>query len=85
MDDVSARAAGEKVRFVISENPFFIRPQADAIRVKVGFPISPDTRDPKSIAQYYSNVKIDKNKFFENILSAAYCRDSICCQHLLIN
>lgn len=55
MDEKSAQAAAEK---------------ADAIRVKVGFPLSPDTRDPESIAKYYSMVKIDQNKFFDNILSA---------------
>ncbi|KAF9049323.1 zincin [Hymenopellis radicata] len=56
MDDESAKAASEK---------------ADAIRVKVGFPISPDTRDAEAMARYYSLVKIDENKFFDNIVSAA--------------
>lgn len=55
MDKESASAAAEK---------------ADAIRVKVGFPISPDTEDAASIARYYSLVKIDEDKFFENVLSA---------------
>ncbi|KAJ3510592.1 hypothetical protein NLJ89_g4586 [Agrocybe chaxingu] len=44
---------------------------ADAIRVKVGYPISPDTRDPRSIARYYGAVKVDKNDFFGNVLSSA--------------
>ncbi|KAJ7090282.1 hypothetical protein B0H15DRAFT_948792 [Mycena belliarum] len=56
LDKVSADAAAEK---------------ADAIRVKVGFPISPDTRDPASILRYYSPVKVDTNNYFDNILSAA--------------
>ncbi|KAF8894469.1 hypothetical protein BD779DRAFT_1467099 [Infundibulicybe gibba] len=56
MDKQSAQAASEK---------------ADAIRVKVGFPLSPDTRDPQSIARYYSNVKIDQVNFYENMLSAS--------------
>ncbi|CAA7267908.1 unnamed protein product [Cyclocybe aegerita] len=56
MDKKSAKAAAEK---------------ADAIRVKVGYPISPDTRDPRSIARYYGAVKVDKNDFFGNILSSA--------------
>ncbi|KAL0947409.1 hypothetical protein HGRIS_013522 [Hohenbuehelia grisea] len=55
MDKKSANAAAEK---------------ADAIRVKVGFPISPDTRDARSIARYYANVKIDEDNFFDNILNA---------------
>lgn len=56
MDEKSAAAASEK---------------ADAIRVKVGFPISPDTRQARSIALYYRLVEIKEEKFFENILSAA--------------
>lgn len=44
--------------------------QADAIRVKVGFPLSPNTRSAGAIAAYYSLVRIDKDKFFENILSS---------------
>ncbi|KAK0210236.1 Metalloprotease [Desarmillaria ectypa] len=55
MDKKSAKAASNK---------------ADAIRVKVGFPISPDTRSAESIANYYRLVEIDENKFFQNILSA---------------
>lgn len=55
MDEESASAAAQK---------------ADAIRVKVGYPISPNTKDAESIARYYSLVHIDENKFFENILSA---------------
>ncbi|RDB20946.1 Endothelin-converting enzyme 1 [Hypsizygus marmoreus] len=56
MDKKSAHAAAEK---------------ANAIRVKVGFPLSPDTRDPGSIAQYYSGLKVDGINFFDNMLSAA--------------
>jgi len=55
MDKKSAKAAAEK---------------ADALRVKVGFPLSPDTRNPRSIANYYYLVKVDKHDFFGNILSA---------------
>ncbi|KAJ7582636.1 Metalloprotease [Mycena floridula] len=54
MDKESAKAAAEK---------------ADAIRVKVGFPLSPDTRSSRSIASYYAPLKIDKDQFFENILN----------------
>ncbi|KAF5373184.1 hypothetical protein D9758_001653 [Tetrapyrgos nigripes] len=55
MDEKSAKAASQK---------------AEAIRVKVGFPLSPDTRDPASIANYYRLVQGDEDKFFENVLSA---------------
>jgi len=55
MDAKSAEAAAEK---------------ADAIRVKVGYPISPNTEDPRSIASYYSSVKVVKDDFFGNILSS---------------
>ncbi|KAI0363474.1 Metalloprotease [Pilatotrama ljubarskyi] len=55
MDKESAKAAAEK---------------ADAIRVKVGFPRSPNTLDPRSIANYYSRVKINDDTFFGNMLSA---------------
>lgn len=55
MDKKSAKAASNK---------------ADAIRVKVGFPVSPDTRSAESIASYYRLVEVDENKFFQNILSA---------------
>ncbi|KAF8654168.1 hypothetical protein AX16_003697 [Volvariella volvacea WC 439] len=56
MDKKSAKAAAEK---------------ADNIRVKVGYPLSPDTKNPESILRYYSNVKVDKNTFFDNMISAA--------------
>jgi endothelin-converting enzyme len=56
MDKESADAASEK---------------ADAIRIKVGFPLSPDTRDPYSLARYYSQVNIERHSFFDNMLSAA--------------
>ncbi|KAJ3560525.1 hypothetical protein NP233_g10783 [Leucocoprinus birnbaumii] len=55
MDEKSANAAAEK---------------ADAIRVKVGYPLSPNTEDAASIARYYSSVKIDKEDFFNNMLNA---------------
>ncbi|KAI0647206.1 Metalloprotease [Trametes meyenii] len=55
MDEESATAAAGK---------------ADALRVKVGFPVSPNTLDPRSIANYYARVKIHEDAFFENMLSA---------------
>ncbi|KAG1835663.1 Metalloprotease [Suillus variegatus] len=56
MDEESARKAAEK---------------AEALRVKVGFPLSPDTRDPRSLVSYYTLVKVHVDTFFENMLSAA--------------
>ncbi|KAI0780776.1 Metalloprotease [Trametes elegans] len=55
MDEESANAAAEK---------------ATAIRVKVGYPTSPNTLDSRSIANYYARVKIHEDTFFENMLSA---------------
>ncbi|KAF9453276.1 zincin [Macrolepiota fuliginosa MF-IS2] len=55
MDKQSAQAAAEK---------------ADAIRVKVGYPLSPNTESSRSIARYYSSVKVDKTNFFNNMLNA---------------
>jgi len=57
MEEESARKAAEK---------------AEAIRVKVGFPLSPDTRDPRSLVSYYTLVKVHVDTFFDNMLSAAY-------------
>ncbi|KAJ3533585.1 hypothetical protein NM688_g7264 [Phlebia brevispora] len=71
MDKESAKAAAEKVIFrIVKHWHGLTTPQADAIRVKVGFPLSPDTRNPRSIANYYSRVNVHENTFFENMLSA---------------
>jgi endothelin-converting enzyme len=55
MDHKSAKAAAEK---------------ADALAVKVGYPLSPDTTDAHSIWAYYYLVTIDENDFFGNVLGA---------------
>jgi len=55
MDKKSATAAAEK---------------AGAIRIKVGYPVYPDTMNPRAIAQYYGSITIDKDTFFENTLGA---------------
>ncbi|EPQ58373.1 Metalloprotease [Gloeophyllum trabeum ATCC 11539] len=55
MDEESASAAAEK---------------ADALRIKVGFPVYPDTRSAASIVNYYNRVKISDDTFFDNLLSA---------------
>jgi len=77
MDKKSAKAAKEKVRHSITRYiedatdciPSF---QANAIRVKVGYPISPDTESAQSIARYYSQVNINETDFLGNILSSSY-------------
>ncbi|KAH7929791.1 zincin [Leucogyrophana mollusca] len=56
MDEESARRATEK---------------AEALRVKVGFPMFPNTLDPRSIVNYYTLVKVHTDTFFDNMLSAA--------------
>lgn len=71
-------------RLFLKNLPIFssnIIQQAAAIRVKVGYPISPDTENPRSIASYYGLVKIKEDEFFENILSAAL----VFLQHLLVS
>ncbi|KAI5123330.1 hypothetical protein M0805_001755 [Coniferiporia weirii] len=55
MDEESATAAAEK---------------ADAIRVKVGYPLSPDTKSARSIALYYRLVLVDKTEFFGSMVNA---------------
>ena len=76
MDSKSAKAAAEKVRATFEKNcvscHLTIDLQADALRVKVGFPLSPDTRNARSIAFYYYLVKIDEHDFFGNMLSARF-------------
>ncbi|KAI0306551.1 Metalloprotease [Multifurca ochricompacta] len=56
MDKDSAVAAAEK---------------ADAIRVKVGYPVSPNTLSSQSLLRYYALVKIGKFGYFNNMLSAS--------------
>lgn len=57
--------------------------EADAIRVKVGYPLSPDTEDSRSIARYYSSVKVSTTNFFDNILNAQYVLLSSSCRDIL--
>lgn len=53
----------------IFNNPSYYT-QADAIRVKVGYPLSPNTESSRSIALYYRLVLVDKAEFFESVVSA---------------
>ncbi|TFY82283.1 hypothetical protein EWM64_g1728 [Hericium alpestre] len=55
MDQTSADAAADK---------------ADAIRIKVGYPLSPNTTNAESIARYYALVKVSQHAYFDNMLSA---------------
>jgi endothelin-converting enzyme len=43
--------------------------KADKLDVKVGYPLSPDTRDARALAGYYYLVKIDEKDFLGNVLS----------------
>jgi endothelin-converting enzyme len=73
MDEKSAKAAAEKVFFYwyyCIDACSFLRSQADAIRVKVGFPLSPNTQDPASILKYYRSVQVHQDDFFGNMISA---------------
>ena len=73
MDEESAAAAAGKVRLLfllVALCMLRIALQADALRVKVGYPLSPNTEDPRSLANYYGSVKINNDTFFENMLSA---------------
>ena len=72
MDAPSAIAAAEKVSSTScrAQPRANRRPQASAIRIKVGYPLSPNTEDPASIAAWYRAVKIDEDDFFGNVLSA---------------
>jgi endothelin-converting enzyme len=56
MDKKSAKAAAEK---------------ADAIRVKVGYPLFPDTRDPAALLSYYRKAEVHQDTFFDNMISVA--------------
>ncbi|VDC06015.1 unnamed protein product [Peniophora sp. CBMAI 1063] len=55
MDKESAKKAGEK---------------ADKLRIKVGYPTSPDTLSARALLNYYSLVKVDERTYFDNMLSA---------------
>jgi endothelin-converting enzyme len=53
MDEISAKAAQKK---------------AEAIIPKIGYPLSPDTTDPESLAKWYARVEIKADDFFGNVL-----------------
>jgi len=65
------KASLPKIEWMDEESATAAAGKADAIRVKVGYPVSPNTTDAASIATYYSSVHIDDEKFFENIISAS--------------
>jgi endothelin-converting enzyme len=71
-DIVSAfKASLKKLEWMDQKSAVAAATKADAIRIKVGFPLSPDTLQARSIANYYNLVKINEDEFFENMLSAA--------------
>ncbi|KAH7889832.1 Metalloprotease [Phlebopus sp. FC_14] len=61
----------ERIEWMDEESAGKAREKAEVIRKKVGFPLSPDTRDPRSLVSYYTLVKVHVDTFFENMLSAA--------------
>lgn len=60
----------EFVEWMDEESAQKAREKAEAVREMVGFPLSPDTRDPRSLVSYYTLVKVHVDTFFENMLSA---------------
>jgi len=52
--------------------PYDASSQADAIRVKVGYPSSPNTESAESLLRYYTRVNISKFDYYNNMLSARY-------------
>ncbi|KIJ69577.1 hypothetical protein HYDPIDRAFT_24406 [Hydnomerulius pinastri MD-312] len=60
----------ERIEWMDEESAQKAREKAEAIRKKVGFPLSPDTRDARSLVSYYTLVKVHVDTFFENMLSA---------------
>ena len=61
----------ERIEWMDEESAQKARGKAEAIRKKVGFPLSPDTRDARSLVSYYTLVKVHVDTFFENMLSAS--------------
>lgn len=60
----------ERIEWMDEESAQKARGKAEAIRKKVGFPLSPNTRDARSLVSYYTLVKVHVDTFFENMLSA---------------
>jgi len=56
MDETSAKAAQKKARALIP---------------KVGYPLTPNTTDPASLARWYGRVNIKSDDFFGNVLSSS--------------
>jgi endothelin-converting enzyme len=56
MDETSAKAAQKK---------------AEAIIPKVGYPLTPNTTDPVSLASWYGQVQIESDDFFGNVLRSS--------------
>ncbi|KAM5533255.1 hypothetical protein V8D89_013032 [Ganoderma adspersum] len=60
----------KKLEWMDKESGAAAAGKADALRVKVGYPLSPNTEDPRSLANWYYRVTIKNDTFFENMLSA---------------
>lgn len=44
--------------------------KADAVRIKVGYPTSPNTTDGDAIERYYNDLTVKKDDYFGNLLAA---------------
>ena len=65
------------IKWMDGESAVAAAHKASNIRVKVGFPLSPDTRNPRSISNYYARVDVRDSTFFENMISARYVPASL--------
>ncbi|PWN35343.1 zincin [Meira miltonrushii] len=41
--------------------------KADAVKIKVGWPLSPNTTDGTAIEKYYADLKVDKEDYYGNV------------------
>ncbi|KAI0319791.1 hypothetical protein OF83DRAFT_1108212 [Amylostereum chailletii] len=67
----SFKASLENIPWMDEESAAAAANKADALRIKVGYPLSPNTTRAESLLAYYSLVKIDKHTFFDNMVSAS--------------
>ncbi|KAL5532721.1 hypothetical protein ACEPAF_4495 [Sanghuangporus sanghuang] len=60
----------KNLKWIDKQSAKAAREKADAIAVKVGYPLSPNTESSRSIALYYNLVIVDKAEFFESVVSS---------------
>lgn len=74
--DKSGGAGDERLAELPNLSPllfssFLFSPQADAVKIKIGYPISPNTTDASSVAKYYSDLSVGRKTYFGNQLNSA--------------